>query len=242
MRKARASEKITLVGLAALALLLVVTGACSKKSEQVAAEADQGPAIKEGLNAFEGTVKTAQGKYIYVPAAQGFDIIVGGQVNTAALVGKDVKGQGLFDPKHPTLLIAETVEVKEGGSFKPFYTQKGAPDLKDYLDAQARDSFEALKGLAPNKSEGWEGKAKVKIYGKLVQGETAFISLADDTGKETAKILVDNVSEFAQYQIKKLRLFDKFWFYLNAKESVEAKTRVRTKELFHADIVYVGLF
>jgi hypothetical protein len=242
MRTARASEKITLVGLAVLALLLVVAGACSKKSEQAAAETDQGPAIKEGLNAFEGVVKTAQGKYIYIPAAQGFDIIVGGQVNTAALVGKEVKGEGLFDPKHPTLLTAQTIEVKEGGSYKPFYTQKAAPDMKDYLDSQARDAYEGLKALAPNKPEGWEGKAKVKIHGRLVQGETSSISLTDDNGKETGRILVDNVSEFAQYQVKKLRLFDKFWFYLNAKESVDARTRVRTKELFHADIVYVGLF
>ena len=242
MRTARASEKITLVGLAVLAVLLVVTGACSKKSEQAAAATDHGPAIKEGLNAFEGVVKTAQGKYIYVPAAQGFDIIVGGQVNTAALVGKEVKGEGLFDPKHPTLLTAQTIEVKEGGSYKPFYTQKAAPDMKDYLDAQSRDAYEGLKALAPNKPEGWEGKAKVKIYGRLVQGETSSISLTDDNGKETGRILVDNVSEFAQYQVKKLRLFDKFWYYLNAKESVDARTRVRTKELFHADIVYVGLF
>jgi hypothetical protein len=242
MRLARTSNKITLVGLAALAVLLLVAGACSKKAEEAAAAPEQGPAVKEGLNPFEGTVKTAHGKYIYVPAAQGFDIIVGGQVNTAALVGKEVKGEGLFDPKHSTLLTAQTIEVKEGGSFKPFYTQKTAPDMKDYLDGQARDGFDAVKALAPNKPEGWEGKAKVKVFGKLVQGETPYLSLTDDNGKETAKILVDGVSEFAQYQIKKLRLFDAFWFYLNAKESVEARARLKSKELFHADIVYVGLF
>ncbi|MBN2206167.1 MAG: hypothetical protein JW742_02080 [Candidatus Aminicenantes bacterium] len=237
MRSARAPEKIALVG---LTLLLVAAGAFSGQAEQTAAE--QGPAVKEGLNTFEGLVKTALGKYIYIPAAQGFDIIVSGQVNTAALIGKEVKGEGTFDPKHPTLLTAETIEVKEGGSYKPFYTRKVAPDLKDYMDAQTRDSYEAVKELAANKPDGWEGKANIKVFGRLVQGEAAYISLADDGGKETGRILVDTISEFSQYQIKKLRLFDKFWFYLSPKETVESRTRLRTKELFRADIVNVGLF
>lgn len=239
MRSARAPEKIALIG---LALLLVVAGACTKKSEQAAASPEQGPAVKEGINAFEGSVKTAQGKYIYIPAAQGFDIIAAGQVNTAALIGKDVKGEGMFDPKHPTLLSAETIEVKEGGSYKPFYTRKDAPDLRDYLNPQVREGFEALKALAPNKPDGWEGKTRVKVYGRLIQGDTAYISLADDNGKETGRILVDGITEFSQYQMKKLRLFESFWFYLSVKESVEARARVRSKELFHADVVYVGLF
>jgi hypothetical protein len=242
MRKGRASEKIILIGLMALALLLVLSVACSKKAKETAAAAAQVSTIKEGFNEFQGTVKLALGKYIYVPAAQGFDIVVAGQVNTAALVGKEVKVKGLFDSKRPSILAAETIEVKEGGSFKPFYNQKAAPNLQDYIDPIAREGYEALKGLVPNKPEGWEGKAKVRVFGKLVQGETNAISMSDENGKETGKIIIDNITEYAQYYIKKLRLFDQFWFYLNAKESVDAKTRVKSKELFHADLVFVGLF
>ncbi|MCJ7587004.1 MAG: hypothetical protein MUQ00_03780 [Candidatus Aminicenantes bacterium] len=242
MRKGRASAKITLIGLAALAVLLVLSAACSKKAEPTAAAAEQVPTVKEGSNEFQGAVKFALGKYVYIPAAQGFDIVVAGQVNTAALIGKEAKVKGLFDSKRPTILVAETIEVKEGGSYKPFYSQKAAPNLQDYLDPASRDAYEALKGLVPNKPEGWEGKAKIKVYGRLVQGEPSGISMSDENGKETGKIVVDAVSEYAQYYIKKLRLFDKFWFYLNAKESIDAKSRVKTKELFRADIVFVGLF
>jgi len=243
MRKGRASERIILVGLLALVFTLVFTAACAKKAEQPGAAGEpEGPAIKVGLNELQGTVKTAQGKYIYIPAAQGFDVVVSGQVNTAALVDKEVRVKGLFDTKRPSLMVAESIEVKEGGSFKPFYAQQGAPNLKDYIDPATRDTYEELKGLVPNKPEGWEGKAKVKVFGKLIQGETNVISMTDDNGKETGRIDVDSISEYAQYYIKKLRLFDKFWFYLNVKESVDAKTRVKTKELFHADLVFVGLF
>ncbi|MEW5902504.1 MAG: hypothetical protein AB1715_13645, partial [Acidobacteriota bacterium] len=59
---------------------------------------------------------------------------------------------------------------------------------------------------------------------------------------EIGKVLVDGVSDFANYYIKKLRLFDRFWFYLNIKESVDVKVRRRTRELFHADVVFAGLY
>jgi hypothetical protein len=243
MRKGRASERIILVGLLGLACALLFAAACAKKAEQPGTTGEpEGPAIKVGINELQGTVKTTVGKYIYIPAAQGFDVVVSGQVNTAALIDKEVRVKGLFDTKRPSLMVAESIEVKEGGSFKPFYTQQTPPNLQDYIDPATRDSYEALKGLVPNKPEGWEGRAKVKVFGKLVQGETNVISMTDDNGKETGKIDVDSMTDYAQYFIKKLRLFDKFWFYLNVKESVDAKTRVKTKELFHADLVFVGLF
>jgi hypothetical protein len=69
-----------------------------------------------------------------------------------------------------------------------------------------------------------------------------YIVLADDKGKEIGRIIVDKVSEFSQYYLKKLRLFDKFWFYLNVKDSVDKKVRAKTKELFHADVLFAGLF
>ena len=63
------------------------------------------------------------------------------------------------------------------------------------------------------------------------------------SGAESAKIIVDNISEYASfYLLKKLRLFDKFEFYLNIKDSVPANQRAKAKEIFHADVVFAGLY
>ena len=48
------------------------------------------------------------------------------------------------------------------------------------------------------------------------------------------------MSTYADYYVTKLRLFDKFWFYVKIKDTVDRRTR--TKEIFHADIFDVGLF
>jgi len=39
-----------------------------------------------------------------------------------------------------------------------------------------------------------------------------------------------------------LRLFNRFWFYLDIKDTVDKKVRLKTKELFHADVLLAGLF
>jgi hypothetical protein len=68
------------------------------------------------------------------------------------------------------------------------------------------------------------------------------ISIADDKGKEIGKVIVDGFTAYANYYVKKLRLFDTFWFYINIKDSVDKKVRPKTKELFHADVVFTGLY
>jgi len=42
--------------------------------------------------------------------------------------------------------------------------------------------------------------------------------------------------------MRKLRLFDSFWLYLDIKDTVDAKVRTRSKELFRADVIYAGLY
>jgi hypothetical protein len=69
-----------------------------------------------------------------------------------------------------------------------------------------------------------------------------YIVLSDDKGKETAKIIVDSVTTYSNYYLNKLKLFDKFWFYVNVKDSVDKKIRPKTKEIFHADVIGAGLF
>ena len=95
------------------------------------------------------------------------------------------------------------------------------------------------------KAADWEGKGKVKVYGKYIPAAdktAAAISVLDDKGKETAKILVDSMSEYSNFYLKKLRLFDKFYFYLTVKDSVPANQRGKAKEVFHADVVFAGLY
>ena len=50
------------------------------------------------------------------------------------------------------------------------------------------------------------------------------------------------MTDFANYYIHKLRLFDRFWVYLNVKDTVDAKVRRKTRELFHADVLFAGLY
>ena len=47
---------------------------------------------------------------------------------------------------------------------------------------------------------------------------------------------------FAGSTLEKLGHFDKFWFYLDVKETVDWSQRRRTREMFHADVIFAGLF
>jgi hypothetical protein len=222
--------------------------ACQKKAAE--AEAAEAAPVKP-TNEYEGPVKVAVGKYMYVPAAQGFDIVLQGGDATAFL-NKDVKVRGELLVDKPSIYRADAVEVKDAsGTYASAFTRTEEPVLEDYLDAHSREAFTALVITNINKSEEWEGKGQVKVYGKLQktnvteggnQKEVTYITLNDAKGKELGKIIVDNTTNYAQYYMNKLRLFDTFWFYLNIKESVDRKVRTRTKELFHADILFCGLF
>jgi hypothetical protein len=119
------------------------------------------------------------------------------------------------------------------------------------VDTKVREEYDVLKDLDYSKKEGWEGKEKVKIYGKLekttvTEGEEEEdvykIIILDGEERQPKRIIVDNLSEFTQYYLKKLRLFDQFWFYLKVKETVDWSARRRSRELFHADVVFAGLY
>lgn len=202
---------------------------------------------------YEGTVKAALGKYIYIPETKGLDIIVAGNVEggTENLVGKEVRVKTSVLPDKSNLILAESLEIKEGGSYRLVYTRSGEPDFSDYFDQHVRDQYEALKITSLNKPEEWAGKTRVKVFGKLVRSkvkegatekEVTHIVIMDKKGKEIAKIVVDNINEYARFYMKKLRLFDSFWFYLNVKEQMDRKTVVRTKEILKGDVIYCGLF
>jgi len=68
------------------------------------------------------------------------------------------------------------------------------------------------------------------------------IVVVDEEDQEVGKILVDSISDFAQYYVKKLGLFDYFWFYVTVKDTVEWSDRRNSRDLFHADIQFAGLF
>ena len=222
---------------------------CGQKAEEEAPAEETGIVAKEGVITFEGVVKTAVGNYMYVPQVSGFDLYLSGDFDSSTLIGKEVKGEGEYTPERPSLLIVNTLEVKdESGTWQPLYTRSGEPTLEDYIDLKARESYLPLEELAYNKAELWEGKEKVKVYGQLEeitkegQEPTYRIIVFNDKGKEVGRILIDNLTSFAQYYLKKLHLYDTFWFYLQVKETVPWKVRRRTRELFHAELEFEGLF
>lgn len=251
-------EKIVLtLGFSLLALLLVIGGSisCKKKAGEEMALGEEGLVAKEGIILFEGVVNVGIGKYLFIPEASGFDIIVQGPLESgdvSTLVGKEVKGRGAFSPERPSILIANDIEVKESKrDWRNVFTRTEEFVIDDYLDLEAREEFQVLKNLAFDKNEGWEGIERAKIYGTLemetvTEGEEEKeifrIIVLDARDNEVGKIIVDNFTDFSQYYIKKLKFFDKLWFYFTVKDTVEWRVRRSTRELFHADVLFSGLF
>lgn len=231
-----------IVAIPAFFMLIAVSCQKAEKAEEKPAEA---PEVHE----FTGKVKMAWGKYLYLPAAQGFDIVVEGNLESGSitdLIDKEVRIKGHMMAEEPSLFIADSLEIKEGETqWRTVFTRTSEVRLIDFFDPDERNNYVALNITNINKPAEWEGKGKAKVYGKLVQEKVPTenkIVLYDAKGRELARIIVDNITDYALYYVKKLRLYDKFWFYLNVKETVEAKTRVRTKEIFRADVVFAGLY
>jgi hypothetical protein len=227
--------------------LLIGTVSCQKK-EAVAPETQE---VVKPANEFEGTVKVALGKYLYLPQAQGFDIVLQG-FDAGTLAGKEIRVKGELLPDKPTIFRADTVDVKDAsGAYTNVFTRTADLDMRDFLDVNAREGYPVLTITSANKPEEWENKGHGKIYGKLLdttvrEGQTeqpiTYIVVSDDKGKEIGRVIVDSFTDFSKYYLKKLKLFDQFWFYVNIKDSVDRRVRARTKELFHADVLFAGLF
>jgi hypothetical protein len=218
-----------------LAVLAVFAGtvACQKKAATTATE------TAKAVTEFEGTVRAALGRYMYLSTAQGFDIVLPG-LDAATLLGKTIKVKGNLLADHPPVFLADSVETGPG---QTIYTRAKDFQAEDFVEMKAREAIPALTITGVTKPEEWEGKGQGKIYGKLQKGtDVNDIILSDDKGKETAKIIADSLTTYSNYYIQKLRLFDKFWFYLKIKDSVDKKDRPRTKEIFHADVIGAGLY
>jgi len=257
LKRGSMQKAMGIVGISLLSLLMIAAGplACKKKAAETAAGEKAGgkvTSVKEGLNEFEGTVKVAYGPYLYMPEVMGFDFILPVGQSAAELEGSTVRIKGEFNREKPSILLVTGLEAKEtGGGFKNVFSPSGEEQWPDFLNQRERNTFAVLKIAAAGKPEGWEGKAQGKVLGKMekqtvteagVQKEVVRLVLTDDKGALIGKVIVDNVSDYAAYYIKKLRLFDSFWFYLKVKASVEPKVRTATKDLFHADVVFAGLY
>jgi hypothetical protein len=240
------NEAAFLLKIVSLVFMLAFAGnmACSKGEE---AAQEEGLTLEEGIIQFEGTVKVAVQKYVFIPEARGFDIIVQGDLSTgdtSTLVGKEVKGEGEVDPDIPSVLIAKTLDVKdESGEWSNVFTLSEEASYEDYLSLKEREEFQVLENLAYNKNEGWEGKERAKVYGQIEKTDDSYkIVVLNEEDSQVGKIIVDNYSDFGLFYLNKLRLFEKFWFYVNVKDTVSWGTRRRTRELFHADVLLTGLF
>lgn len=242
------TEKVSrFIGVILLTFLLVSFGsvACQKAGEGETGEEVAGE--QEGVMSFEGTVDTVVGKYVFLPEASGFDVVIQGDLNSGTLsdlVGKEIRGEGDISPDLPSILIANTVEIKgDSGVWTNIFTRTEEPVLEDYLDLADREEYSALPDLSYDKKDLWEQNEKVKVYGNLEKSDSGDkIVVLDEEGEEIGKILVDSYTDFSRFYLEKLGNFDKFWFYLNVKETVDWSERRRTREMFHADVVFAGLF
>ena len=224
---------MVLLSLALVAALAGTAGCQKKAAESQAAEP------QKSVNEFEGAVNAALGRYLYLSTASGFDIVLPG-FDAATLVGKTIKVKGKLLAEYPSVFLADSVEAKDSPS--PLYTRSQEFQVEDYVDLKTRESVPGINIAGVNNPEEWEGKGRIKVYGTLQKGDVTTIVISDDKGKEIAKIIVDSLTTYTDYYLKKLRLFNKFWFYLNVKDTVDRKIRTRSKEIFHAEIFDVGLY
>jgi hypothetical protein len=216
------STKKTGILFLSLAVLVAMAGsvACQKKAETTTAEAE------DGIHEYEGTVRAALGRYMYLSTAQGFDIVLPG-FDTGSLVGQTLKVKGKLLSDHPSIFLADSVEKGPG---QVIYTRSQEFQTEDFMEMKVREAVPAVNISGVNKPEEWENKGRVKVYGKLQKGDVNYIVIADSKDREVAKIIVDSFTTFADYYIQKLKLF------------VDRRVRTRSKEIFHADVVDVGLY
>ena len=251
------ADMMKFASLSLTALLLLTSAvACGKKAAEpaamegaVAETTESGLSIVIGLNTVEGTVKDAKGSYFFMDEVPGFDVCVTGPVeggDAAALIGKPVRIKGLFNKDLPNLLVAQSIEIKEGEErFRSVYTSTDASAPQDFFNQKSRDEYPPLALTKFDKNADWEGKGKGKVFGTLIPGTAGAadrISIMGADGKEVGKAIVDSKSTFAEFYAGKLKLFDKIWFYLNIKDSVDKALRAKNKEMFHADVVFIGLY
>jgi len=224
-------------------LLIIAAAGAVMAQEKAAGEPQEQQAIAPAATQFEGTVVLGLGNYFYLPSAKGYDIYVQGTIqgqDASSLTGKEVRVKGAMLKEEPSIFAADSIEIKDAaGQYQSVFTRTEDVKLVDHVDTTERAAFTVLVLTKADKSEDWEGKGKAKVHGKLVDNS---IVVSDDKGKEVGKILVDTTTVFSKYYIQKLKLFDKFWFYINIKDTVDAKVRRKTRELFHADMVFAGLF
>jgi hypothetical protein len=235
-------HKVSRTILLSLIFAIVVTGTV------IAQESTEGAAQEQTATAapateFEGTATLGLGRYFYLPAAKGYDIYIQGAIqgqDATFLNGKEVRVKGSMYKDEPSVFVADSIEVKDAaGQYQTVFTRTEEAKLENHLHTQERGEYVALKITKADKSEDWEGKGKAKVQGKLTGNA---IVVSDDKGKEVGRILVDSTAPLAAYYIQKLKLFDTFWFYLNVKDTVDAKVRRKTRELFHADLIFAGLY
>ena len=121
----------------------------------------------------------------------------------------------------------------------------------NFIASKLREMSGVQDGMPMVYENAFKVLERAKIYGKLemvtvTEGEEEKeifrIIVLDAMDNEVGKIIVDNFTDFSQYYIKKLRFFDKLLFYFNVKDTVEWRVRRRTRELFHAEVLFSGLF
>lgn len=249
-------NRFMVIGASALAFLMIISAgtACKKAAtpaapgEQAAPAAKEGNMILEGVNEISGTIKSAFGKYFYISELPGFDFVANGKIESgdaSALLGKEVKVKAFFSRENTTFLLVQSIDLKEGTAYRNVFTSAETTLPAECFSQKARAEYEELTITGITKSADWEGKGKGKARGKLLagaDGKITGISILGAGDKEIAKVVVDSITEYADYYVKKLRLFDTYWFYLNIKDSVPANARAKAKEIFHADVVFAGLY
>ena len=235
------------IGMMLVAFLLVAFGSVACQRAEQGDTGEEGTGIQEGIMPFEGIVKAVVGKYVFLPEASGFDIVIQGNLESGdvqSLIDKQVRGEGDISIDTPSILVANTLEVKgDNGDWTNVFTRTQEVDLEDFLDLNDREEFVVPAGLSYDKKDMWEEAERLKVYGTLERNDNGDkIVVFDDEGKEVGRILVDRYTDFCRFYLEKLAHFDKFWFYLNVKETVDWTLRRRTREMFHADVVFAGLF
>ena len=138
-------------------------------------------------------------------------------------------------PENKNLIIVD--KIIEKGVKTPLYKRLLPADYSDTILSDALD-YSKLTNIQYNKKAYWEQERfnKARITGRINLAEK-YIEVMEDE-RIVGKVLVDSLTDYTEFRIKELGQDQEYTFYILRGETVDWKVRKKTKELFHADIIY----
>lgn len=142
-------------------------------------------------------------------------------------------------PGNPGLRVVEKI-IRTGADKKenPIYQRIYSVN---YADSMLPDKIEynRITRMRYDTKSDWEQPRydKARLIGRINLAEKNIEVL--DNEKIIGKVLISDITDYAIFQLKKQGTQEPYMIYIKRRDTVDWKTRQKTKELFYADIVWI---